>query len=213
MFDKFQNVRKVLVLAPHTDDGELGVGGTISRLTKMGIDVTYVAFSTAVKSVPKGFKKNVLKEEVRNATLELGIKPSNLILFDYEVRKLNYHRQEILEELIKLKQFDFDIIFVPSANDVHQDHATISMEGIRAFKNSTVLGYELIWNNLNFNTALFVELDIKDVENKIMALSRYKSQAHRSYMDPNFIRSHAITRGVQIGFKYAESFEAIRIIV
>ena len=37
----------ILVLAPHTDDGELGLGGTISKLIELGKKVTYVAFSTA----------------------------------------------------------------------------------------------------------------------------------------------------------------------
>ena len=45
----------ILVLAPHTDDGELGLGGTISKLIELGKKVTYVAFSTAQQSVPEGF--------------------------------------------------------------------------------------------------------------------------------------------------------------
>ena len=39
-----QNIENVLVLAPHTDDGELGLGGTISKLIRQGKNVTYVAF-------------------------------------------------------------------------------------------------------------------------------------------------------------------------
>lgn len=100
----FNKTKNVLVLAPHTDDGELGAGGTISKLNEMRIKVTYVAFSTAKQSVPKRYKTNILKDEVKDATIALGIKPSNLILFDYEVRKLGYHRQSILEDLISLKR-------------------------------------------------------------------------------------------------------------
>ena len=57
--------KNILVLAPHTDDGELGLGGTISRLIEKGKKVTYVAFSTAQQSVPKGFPKDILKTEVK----------------------------------------------------------------------------------------------------------------------------------------------------
>ncbi|MGL4335869.1 MAG: PIG-L deacetylase family protein, partial [Turicibacter sp.] len=46
--------RKVLVLAPHTDDGELGAGGFIAKLIDAGSEVTYVAFSIAEDSVPAG---------------------------------------------------------------------------------------------------------------------------------------------------------------
>ena len=52
----------ILVLAPHTDDGELGLGGTISKLIELGKKVTYVAFSTAQQSVPEGFPKDILKK-------------------------------------------------------------------------------------------------------------------------------------------------------
>ena len=90
----FHDIENVLVLAPHTDDGELGLGGTINKLILAGNKVTYVAFSTAEESVPEGFPKDILKTEVRNATLQLGIKPDDLIIFNYQVRKLNYVRQE-----------------------------------------------------------------------------------------------------------------------
>ena len=47
--------RSVLVLAPHTDDGEFGCGGTIARLVDAGAEVRYVAFSSASRSLPAGF--------------------------------------------------------------------------------------------------------------------------------------------------------------
>jgi hypothetical protein len=69
----------------------------------------------------------------------------------------------------------------------------------------------LPWNNFNFSTTCFVELDEKIIETKIEALKKYKSQEHRSYANEEFIRSLARTRGVQIGTLYAEVFEVIRI--
>jgi len=206
---KFQNV---LVLAPHTDDGELGMGGTIHKLITEGVKVTYVAFSTAAKSVPEGFPKDILKTEVRNATSVLGVKPENLIIFDYEVRKLNYSRQDILENLIKIrKDINPDVIFTPSPHDIHQDHLTIAQEAIRAFKNRTIFGYELIWNNLTFNTQCFVPLDEKCVDKKVEALKEYQSQHGKDYMSREFIYSLAKSRGIQSGNQFAEAFEVIRL--
>ena len=150
------NYKNILVLAPHTDDGELGVGGTISRFLRQGATVTYAAFSTAEESVPDGLPKDILKREVAEATKRLGITSNNLIIYNYPVRKLNFHRQEILEHLIDLRKNNYDLIFIPSLSDVHQDHSTISTEAVRAFKNTTILGYELIWNNLSFNTTCFI---------------------------------------------------------
>ena len=207
-----ERCKNVLVLAPHTDDGELGLGGTINKLITEGKRVTYVAFSTAEESVPPGFPKDILKTEVRNATAKLGIKSENLIIYSYQVRKLNYVRQEILEELIKIrKQEKYDLVFIPSLHDIHQDHTTIAQEGLRAFKNTTILGYELIWNNLSFDTQCFVRLREDDIKAKIMALKEYHSQGKRDYLSAEFIYSLAKTRGVQVGSEYAEAFEVVRL--
>lgn len=202
----------ILVLAPHTDDGELGLGGTIRYLIELGKKVTYVAFSTAQQSVPDGFPKDVLKTEVKLATTRLGVLPENLIIYNYEVRKLGYVRQEILEELIRLrKSSDFDLVFIPSLHDIHQDHTTIAQEGLRAFKNTTMLGYELIWNNLTFNTQCFVKLEKHHIEAKVEALKAYESQGARDYLSGEFIFSLAKARGVQAGCPYAEAFEVVRL--
>lgn len=209
MIDRCKNI---LVLAPHTDDGELGLGGTISKLIEEGKNVTYVAFSTAQQSVPEGFPKDILKTEVKEATATLGIDPERLIIYDYEVRKLGYARQEILEELIRLKRAsNFDLVFIPSLHDIHQDHTTIAQEGLRAFKNTNILGYELIWNNLTFNTQCFVKLDDRHIKSKIAALKAYRSQGARDYLSDDFIYSLARTRGVQAGCTFAEAFEVVRL--
>ena len=202
----------ILVLAPHTDDGELGLGGTINALTEMGKNVTYAAFSTAEESVPEGFPKNILREEVKSATAILGIKIENLLIFNYQVRKLTEVRQEILETLIEIKKNNsFDLVFIPSLHDIHQDHTTIANEGVRAFKNTTLLGYELLWNNLSFNTQCFVKLNKRHIEKKIEALKEYRSQGVRQYLSEDFIFSLAKVRGVQVGCQYAEAFEVVRL--
>jgi LmbE family N-acetylglucosaminyl deacetylase len=98
-------------------------------------------------------------------------------------------------------------------NDIHQDHKTIAEEGIRAFKNTSILGYELIWNNLSFNTQCFVQLDEKHIKKKINALKAYTSQSKRDYMSEEFIYSLAKARGVQVGYQLAEAFEVIRLFI
>ena len=210
----FSNLSSVLVLAPHTDDGELGCGGFLSKLIEQEVNVTYVAFSTAEESVPEGFPKDILKTEVKESTKRLGILPENLIIHNYQVRKLNYVRQEILEQLISLrKDNNFDLVLLPSLNDIHQDHTTIAQEGVRAFKNITILGYELIWNNLTFNTQCFAKLEKRHIDKKVYSLSAYQSQGFRDYLSSDFIHSLAKARGVQVGYQYAEAFEVVRLFI
>jgi LmbE family N-acetylglucosaminyl deacetylase len=203
--------KDVFVLSPHTDDGELGAGGLIARLVEAGSNLYYFAFSTAEQSVPEGFPKDILKTEVMEATRRLGIPPENVFIYNYEVRKLNYVRQEILETLIEhRRKLMPSLVLMPSLNDVHQDHSTVAQEGMRAFRNTTVLGYELIWNNLTFDTTTFVKLKKEHVDAKVNALRAYKSQGSRNYMSEDFIFSLAKTRGVQIGTDYAEAYEVVR---
>jgi len=202
---------KILILAPHTDDGEFGCGGTIAKFISEGHEVFYAAFSACQQSVLPEFPSDILITEVKAATSILGIKPENLILFDYDVRTFGYHRQEILDDLINLRSsINPDLVFIPAINDVHQDHQTIAVEGLRAFKFSSILSYELPWNNFSFTTSSFIHLGEEYIKTKVDALQAYQSQAHRSYSDEDFIRSLARTRGVQIGSRYAEAFEIVR---
>jgi len=205
--------KTILILAPHTDDAELGCGGTISRLIEDGNTVYCAAFSACKHSVIEGFPEDVLETEVKQASSALGIAPDHLFLFEYAVRTFNYHRQEILDDILNLRhKIKPDVVFVPSVNDIHQDHYTIAQEAVRAFKFSTLLCYELPWNNFEFKTTLFYSLEQKHVEAKMRALACYKSQAHRPYMQPDFIQSLAKVRGVQVGLPLAEVFEVVRMI-
>ena len=204
--------KKILVISPHTDDGELGCGGTIAKLIEEGNEVEYVALSCCEKSVPPQYPRDILSREVKAATKILGIKTP--ILFSFEVREFPKLRQEILDALIRLRnKIQPDIVFTPSRFDTHQDHKTTVEETIRAFKQCTILGYEQPWNNITFNTLAFVPLMEEHVNKKIDALNCYETQKERSYLNPDFVRGLALTRGTQIEEKYAEAFEVIKWII
>jgi len=202
---------KILVLAPHTDDGELGAGGSLARFIRTGHDVYYVAFSTADKSVPPEFSPHVLSEEVTAATAVLGIPSTNVRISNFEVRDFPAKRQAILEVMVGLqRELDPDMVLLPNTNDSHQDHQTIASEGFRAFKHSTILGYELPSNSTAFASDAFVVLTSDDLDYKLAALSEYKSQAHRPAIAPQFIEALARVRGCQVGAEFAEAFEVVR---
>ena len=204
--------KKILIISPHTDDGELGCGGTIAKLIEEGNEVEYVALSCCEKSVPSQYPRDILSREVKAATKILGIE--NPILFSFEVREFPKLRQEILDALIRLRmKIHPDMVFTPSRFDTHQDHKTTVEETIRAFKQCTILGYEQPWNNITFNTLAFVPLREEHITKKIDALNCYETQKDRSYLNPDFIRGLALTRGTQIEDKYAEAFEVIKWII
>lgn len=204
----------VLILAPHTDDGELGCGGTIARFLEEGKDLYYVAFSTCQNSVPSGYPVDNLEKELRCAMKSYGINDDHLFIFDYPVREFNSHRQEILDDMIKIgNQIHPKYVFAPSLNDVHQDHHVIAEEAIRAFKKTTLFAYEVPWNNLHFNNQAFIKLEKRHIKQKMKAIACYESQKIRDYASPDFTLGQARTHGVQVGCEYAEVFELVRWII
>ena len=207
-----ETLKKVLLLGPHPDDIEFSSGATVARFIEKGIDVHYAVFSMCEKSVPAGMPKDIIKQELLKSAEFLGIKKENLYLFDFEVRVFPSKRQEILEELVKLnKRISPDLVLLPCSSDIHQDHETINKEGIRAFKNNMVLGYEMPWNNFNFASHMYVIQDEAHIQKKIDVLNIYKSQSFRFYRSEDYVRSLATIRGIQVQAKYAEAFEVIRL--
>ncbi len=206
-------MNKILILSPHTDDAEIGAGGTICKF-KNKYDLLWVVFSTCEDSLPKGMPKETLINEFNKVNEFLDIQSK---IFDFKVRRLDQHRQEVLEHLVKIKQtFKPDLVIGPSLNDFHQDHKVVANEMIRAFKTSaSIICYELPWNNIQFNTQMFVELTRTHIEQKLKMLGFYKSQIVERYypFSDEYVKGLAAVRGAQINRKYAEAFEVIRWII
>ncbi len=205
---------RVLVLAPHTDDGEFGCGGSLAKLIESGNTVYYAAFSSCEKSLPPDAPKDTLKRELLEATKVLGVAKENVIMYDYPVREFPHYRQEILDDMVKLeREIKPSLVFMPSINDIHQDHMTVANECLRAFKKNSILGYELQWNNFLFHNQVFFSLEERHVKIKIAATKCYNSQNGRVYMEEDYIQGVMRSHGVQIGTRFAEVFEAARWVV
>lgn len=200
---------RLLILSPHPDDAELGAGATIKKYQNN--EIRWMVFSDCVDSLPEGSDNNRLIHEFKAVCHLAKINDCDLISFP--VRRFSEYRQDILELLIKERdKFKPDLIIGPSLNDTHQDHTVIAHEMVRAFKNASILSYELPWNNLISRGNYFEKITFEQLSFKLKILSKYQSQVekHRPYFDPDYIRSLAITRGSQINTNYAEAFELIR---
>jgi len=207
----FENAR-ALFLAPHTDDVELGCGATLARCIEECESVHVAVFSTASQSLPKTSPKDTLKIEFMQAMSCYNIPDNNLHIYDYEVRRLSYNRQDVLEDLVRLRELAKPtIVFTPSGNDVHQDHQVVYNESLRAFKKVTMFGYELPWNHFKFEGRVYVNVSQEHIEKKLKALQMYESQIlkNRNYFDKEFIKGLARVRGTQQGVEYSEAFELV----
>lgn len=206
--------KRVLLLSPHTDDAELGAGGTMARFMEEGAEIFVVVFSTCEDSLPDGSPQNTLLEECNSAYDFIGVLKSNRMIYHYPVRRLAEYRQEVLDILVKVKKDIVpDLVILPSGFDLHQDHQVVYMEGVRAYlKTSSIWGYELPWNHKQFSPMQFVRLEEKHIISKIQMLLYYKSQLalKRPYFCEDFIKGLARVRGVQASCEYSEAFEIIR---
>jgi LmbE family N-acetylglucosaminyl deacetylase len=208
------NISRLLIIAPHTDDAELGCGGTIARCLEEGTNVHVAAFSTADESLPAGFRNGTLKKEFLQSMHMLGVPEENAYVYGHPVRKLSEHRQEVLDALIRLRSaIDPDMVLIPSGADLHQDHQVLHDEGLRAFKDRTLWGYELPWNHITFSAQAFVVLEGRHLEAKWCALTCYQSQIsqNRPYFKTEFIQGLARVRGTQVRAEFAEAYEVMRV--
>lgn len=200
--------KTIFAIAPHVDDVELGAGGSIYQLGKTNC-VFYIGLS-----LPPLVNNDTFLSEFHSSAAILGIKPDNVILKLYDPRNLFDVRMEILQFFYDLnKQYKPDLVFLPNSKDIHQSHEVVFAEGRRAFKYSSILGYELPWNSFDFKMDLFIELTKESVDVKVKAINAYETQKSRMFFSNDIVGDLARVRGKQIGKEYAECFEVIRMIV
>lgn len=202
-------VDNALVLSPHTDDMELGAGGTVRKLVECGIHVKSIVFSDCKESVDTSvYGEDTLRKECKAAAAHLGVK--DLEILEIPVREFPKHRQAILETIYKArKKLRPDLVLTSWVNDLHQDHRTVACETARAFmkSSSSVWSYQVPGACPGFNPQLFVILNDRELDEKIEMLYEYESQVgRRLYFDKQKLRGFMEYFGTFAGVRYAEGF-------
>lgn len=200
--------KKVCFIGAHPDDIELGCGALIARIAGKA-DIRCVTFSDN--------QKNPLLRQLvgeHYASMEtLGVPRERVDLLDFETRRFQEHRQDILEVMVGiLREDDPDIVFVHSKSDVHQDHGVLTQEALRAFRGRTVLGFDVIRSSYGFFPDFLVGVDEADVQKKLDALACYKTYAGKYYFAPEVTRATLIRNGAICERPYAEGFDILRIV-
>jgi LmbE family N-acetylglucosaminyl deacetylase len=198
----------VLCIGAHPDDIELGCGALIADI----VDQTNVVCVT-LSDNQENPQLKYLVDEHRESMKILGVKPENAILHDFTTRRFQAARQEILEVMIGLKkQYHPEVVLVHTANDIHQDHKTITEEALRAFRGTTLLGFDVLRSSYGFFLDFLVEVSEEAVNTKIKALKAYGTYADKYYFDENIIHSTAIRHGALAERPFAEGFDILRIV-
>ncbi len=202
--------KTIFAIAPHLDDVELGAGATLHYLSG---DLTNKIFYVGL-SLPPLVDDAVLMNEFQDSSHILNLDPSRIILRNFNPRDLFESRAEILQLFYDLnREYKPDLVFIPNSKDIHQSHEVAYAEARRAFKFTTMLGYELPWNSMEFNMDVFITVRQEDVDAKIAAINAYKTQKNRMFFSNDIVGDLARVRGKQVGRSFAECFELIRMIV
>ena len=209
----------ILVLSPHADDAELGMGGTIAKLVKQKNNVTILTAILPKENlsgrVDKYMENKRYKEQINSSKL-LGAKLQTLNLDPYDF-KFNREYVKIFDE--KIKKIQPDLIFSCWEHDTHQDHKTLAniIFSVSRKNNISLYMYEAMLpggiNTNAFNPQLFIDIS-EFMKTKIKSINCYKSVFQRKKNNySNFMESitaRAKFRGEMIGVKYAECFVVVK---
>lgn len=215
---------KILVIAPHTDDEVLGVGGTIARLAAEGAEVN-------VAIITQGYSTQEIESDRREALLAhklLGVKQTIFLplpaanLDSIPHRDINRHLNEVIQNIQP------EILYIPFSGDLHLDHQRVFLSALvaarpnRAGAPRAIYAYETLsetnWNAPylapNFIPNVFVDISAY-LEMKIQAMQLYASQIKPfpNERSEESLRALATLRGSTVGCFAAEAFVLVREIV
>jgi LmbE family N-acetylglucosaminyl deacetylase len=200
--------KRVLFIGAHPDDIELGAGALLHHIVPFS-DVRCVILSDNQKNPSL---KNVVAE-LYDSMAVLGVPKEKVIVEKFVTRNFPDARQDILEYLLKLRrEFEPEVIFVHSKQDIHQDHNIAMEEALRAYRGTTVLGFDVIRSSYGFFPHFLIEVDEVDVDKKVEALSKYTTYADNYYFDPALLRAIMIRHGALAERPFAEGFDILRIV-
>tara|TARA_Y100001970_G_scaffold275787_1_gene377486 strand:+ start:531 stop:1163 length:633 start_codon:yes stop_codon:yes gene_type:complete len=207
----------ILVFAPHADDAEIGMGGTIAKYSAEGHKVLIVCAIIPCEAIDGSADSLRKKIRLREATEAADIIGAELNVLDLDPYKFQFNREytKIFDRL--MMDFSPSKVFCPWEYDTHQDHKTLAniVFSISRKNVSSLYMYESMLpggiSSHGFNPQLFV-----DVSNKI-EIKRKSIEIYQSVFEgtdyPEAIIGRARHRGQQIGVKYAESFEIVKEII
>ena len=195
----------VIAIGAHPDDIEYGCYGTMMKHKREGDKLIFIILSSGEKSG----SMEARKKEAIDSAKRVGAK---LYIFNYPDTNIP-QTHDVIEKLEKIiNEFRPQRIYTHSIKDTHQDHRTVAYATLAAARFiPEIFCYESPSLYLNFQPNYYVDVT-NFIENKIEALNTFATQNSKDYMKINAIRGLAQFRGLTTSVKYAEAFEAIKIV-
>jgi LmbE family N-acetylglucosaminyl deacetylase len=203
---------QLLCLGAHSDDIEIGCGGTLLRLLRErpGSSVTWVVFAA----------QGPRHEEARQsaATFLEAAADARVELHQFRESYFPYVGAEIKDAFEQLKgRCTPDVVFAHRADDMHQDHRVIAELSWNTFRNNLILQYEIPKYEGDLGTPnVFVPLERSLADRKVELLLRhFPSQAHRTWFHPDTFHGLMTVRGIECNApeRRAEAFYARKLVL
>lgn len=209
--EKSDSAYKVLCLGAHSDDIEIGCGGTILKLIENypNIIIYWVVFSSSPERE---------KEAIYSSKNFLGkIQDKQIIVKSFRDGFLPFIAIEVKEAFEQLKQqFSPDLILTHYRHDAHQDHRLISELTWNTFRNHLILEYEIPKYDGDLgNPNFYVPLESSICQQKIKhIIDGFPSQKDKQWFTEETFLSILRIRGIESNApdKYAEAFYARKIV-
>jgi bacillithiol biosynthesis deacetylase BshB1 len=207
----------IVVVGPHPDDQELGMGGAIARLARQGHTVHLIDMTNG-EPTPFGSVETRARESAAAAKV-LGVQRSLLGLKNREVTH-NIESRHALAALYRVHRPN--VIFVPFPTDAHPDHVAVTRiaEDARFDAKLTktnipgepwypkrIIYYYCTHLRMNFNPTFCLDIT-EEIDVKMRAVGCYASQFTQNAAGavPDMVRTLNGYFGGRIGTTYAEPF-------
>ena len=213
-----QRRRNVLAVGAHADDVEIGCGGTIALHAIRGDNVIILIMAESSYTSYDGKVLRTKEEaeiEVENAAKVLGVR--NVINLGFKNKEVPYSVESI-EAINKIiDKYNINIIYTHWYHDTHQDHKRTTQSVLAAGRYvKNILMYEPEYpagrSYLGFRNQYYVDIT-PTFHIKMDALKQHKSQVKKYGKDfLEAVEARARHRGYEIGSRYAECFEVVRLL-
>jgi LmbE family N-acetylglucosaminyl deacetylase len=203
---------RILCLGAHSDDIEIGCGGTILRLLSEHAH-------TEVQWVVVGSSGERDQEALASAHGFLASATKrNVIVKNFKTSFFPYVGEGIKAFFEELKATSSpDVIFTHARHDLHQDHRLISDLTWNTFRNHLILEYEILKYDGDLGLPnLFVHLDEATCQKKIrLIMDGFKTQWDKDWFTPDAFQALLRIRGVESRApeKYAEAFHCRKVVL
>jgi LmbE family N-acetylglucosaminyl deacetylase len=209
---RLESVRRILCIGAHSDDIEIGAGGTLLRLAREASDleIWWIVFSAAgpraeeARQSADEFLSGVVGKEVRIGSFRESYFPSEWPAI-----------KDWFEEI--KAQFDPEVVFTHYRDDRHQDHRVLSDLAWNTFRNHLILEYEILKYDGDLgNPNVFIPLSRELCARKIeLLLKHFQTQSTKHWFTADTFEAMHRIRGVESASStgYAEAFYGRKLIL